>query len=180
KRNASFYSLSGGQKQRLFLTLALVNNPQLVFLDEMTTGLDPAGRRSAWDLIKSIRDRGKTVVLVTHFMDEAEILCDRLAIIDHGRVIAMDTPSGLINKYAPNIKVTFTTDHKDLSWLKQISQVQNISKSGTHITIEGWGPVLALVASELVKHNIIPSDLRVKQSSLEDVFLTLTGKEGNL
>ena len=179
KHKASFSSLSGGQKQRLFITLALVNNPQLVFLDEMTTGLDPAGRRAAWELIKAVRDQGKTVVLVTHFMDEAEHLCDRLAIINHGKVIAMDTPSALINKYAPRIKVTFTTNHQDLSWLKQIPQVQNINRSGTHVVIEGEGPVLALVASELVKHNIIPNNLHVEQSSLEDVFLTLTNKEEN-
>lgn len=179
KRKASFSSLSGGQKQRLFITLALVNNPQLVFLDEMTTGLDPAGRRAAWELIKAVRDQGKTVVLVTHFMDEAEHLCDRLAVINHGKVIAMDTPSALINKYAPRIKVTFTTNHQDLSWLKQIPQVQNINRSGTHVVIEGEGPVLALVASELVKHNIIPNNLHVEQSSLEDVFLTLTNREEN-
>src|SRR5271157_3995276 len=102
KANASFSSLSGGQKQRLFIALALVNHPEVVFLDEMTTGLDPAARHSAWDLIKEIRANGTTVVLVTHFMDEAEELCDRLAIIDKGKLVALDSPAGLTTKYATN------------------------------------------------------------------------------
>ena len=93
KRNASFSSLSGGQRQRLFIALALVSSPEVVFLDEMTTGLDPAARRIAWDLIEQVRDRGTTVVLVTHFMDEAERLCDRVAVVDKGRIIALDTPA---------------------------------------------------------------------------------------
>ena len=97
KRKASFSSLSGGQRQRLFVALVLVNDPEVVFLDEMTAGLDPAARRVAWDLIRAIRDRGTTVVLVTHFMDEAEQLCDRVAIVNQGRIVALDTPQGLIN-----------------------------------------------------------------------------------
>lgn len=98
KKRAAFRSLSGGWKQRLFIALALVGNPELVFLDELTTGLDPVARRTTWELIRELRDRGVTVVLVTHFMDEAEALCDRIAIVDHGRVIAEDTPAGLIAK----------------------------------------------------------------------------------
>jgi ABC-2 type transport system ATP-binding protein len=177
KRKSSFASLSGGQRQRLFIALALVNNPRIVFLDEMTTGLDPAARRVAWDLIRSIRDRGATVVLVTHFMDEAEKLCDRLAIVDQGKIVAMDTPQGLITKYASEVRVIFTTDREDLSWLDEIAQVKKITRSGPRVEVKGNGPVLALVAASLVEHGIAPADLRIEQPSLEDVFLKLTGQD---
>jgi len=175
KRKASFSSLSGGQRQRLFIALALVNNPELVFLDEMTTGLDPAARRVAWDLIRAIRDRGTTVVLVTHFMDEAENLCDRIAIVDRGKIVAADTPQGLITRHVSEVRVIFTTDNKDLSWLEKIPGVLRVTKKGPRVEVEGSGPVLALVAAALVEHGIVPSDLRVEQPTLEDVFLKLTG-----
>jgi len=174
KRKASFSSLSGGQRQRLFIALALVNDPNVVFLDEMTQGLDPAARRVAWELIRAIRDRGKTVVLVTHFMDEAENLCDRLAIVNHGKVIATDSPQGLINTYASQINVLFSTDEPDLSYLEQIKEVEKVARHGSRVEVKGTGAVLALVASALVDHGITPSDLRVEQPSLEDVFLNLT------
>ena len=124
KRKSSFGSLSGGQRQRLFVALALVNSPRVVFLDEMTTGLDPAARRVAWDLIRAIRDRGATVVLVTHFMDEAERLCDRLAIMKAGRIIALDSPQGLIAAHADQIRVRFGSGEQQGStpfcWLRDI------------------------------------------------------------
>jgi len=176
KRKANFASLSGGQRQRLFIALALVNNPRIVFLDEMTTGLDPAARHVAWNLIKSIRDKGTTVVLVTHFMDEAEKLCDRLAIFDRGSIIAMDTPQGLIAKYATEIKVIFTTDVEDLSWLEDIGQVKKISRIGMRVEVQGNGAVVALVSASLVEHGIVPNDLRIEQPTLEDVFLKITGQ----
>jgi ABC-2 type transport system ATP-binding protein len=175
KRKASFSSLSGGQRQRLFIALALVNNPELVFLDEMTTGLDPAARRVAWDLIRAIRDRGTTVVLVTHFMDEAENLCDRVAIVDRGKVVASDTPQGLINKIASEVHVIFTTEKTDLLWLDKVPGVKKVTRQGWRVDVEGSGPVLALVAAALVEHGIVPSDLRVEQPTLEDVFLKVTG-----
>jgi len=175
KRNASFSSLSGGQRQRLFVALALVNNPKVVFLDEMTAGLDPAARHVAWDLIRAIRERGATVVLVTHFMDEAEHLCDRLAIVDQGKLVALDTPQGLITTHANQIRVIFTTDHVDISWLEQIPQVRSVTRHGPRVEVEGSGPVLALVAASLVAHGITPSDLRMEQPTLEDVFLAITG-----
>ena len=175
KRKSSFSSLSGGQRQRLFVALALVNRPELVFLDEMTTGLDPAARHTAWDLIRAIREQGTTVLLVTHFMDEAEQLCDRLAIVDHGRIVATDTPQGLITTYADKIKVIFSTDVKDLSWLEVLPQVSSITKQGQRVEVEGNGPVLAAVAAELASHGILPADLRTEQPSLEDVFLAITG-----
>ncbi|MBT3363973.1 MAG: ABC transporter ATP-binding protein [Chloroflexi bacterium] len=174
KRSASFSSLSGGQRQRLFIALALVNDPKIVFLDEMTQGLDPAARHVAWDLIRAIRDKGKTVVMVTHFMDEAETLCDRLAIVDHGTIIATDTPQGLINTYASKINVLFSTDQSDISYLEQITEVEKVTKHGSRVEVKGTGAVLAVVAHSLVEHGITPSDLRVEQPSLEDVFLNLT------
>jgi ABC-2 type transport system ATP-binding protein len=176
KRNAAFGTLSGGQRQRLLIALALVNNPKMVFLDEMTTGLDPAARHVTWDLIRAIRDRGTTVVLVTHFMDEAENLCDRIAIMNNGKLAAMDTPQNLINTYGNNIKVIFSTERTDLDWLKAVPHVRNFSRHGQKIEVEGDGPVLALVAAELVKHGILPLDLRKEQATLEDVFLKITGK----
>ena len=177
KRNAAFASLSGGQRQRLFVALALVNDPEVVFLDEMTAGLDPAARRVAWGLIRAVRDRGTTVVLVTHHMDEAEQLCDRVAVIDRGRVAAVDTPDGLINRFGGPIGLTFSADRPDLAWLEQIPHVRQVTRKGQRVEVEGTGPVLALVAAELVNHGITPSDLRVRQPTLEDVFLTLTGRE---
>jgi ABC-2 type transport system ATP-binding protein len=175
KRKASFSSLSGGQRQRLFIALALVNNPRVVFLDEMTTGLDPAARRVAWDLIRAIRERGTTVVLVTHFMDEAENLCDRVAIVDRGKIVASDSPQGLITRHAGEVRVIFTTSESDLSWLEKVDGVKKVSVSGPRAEVTGSGPVLALVAAALVEHGIVPADLRVEQPTLEDVFLKLTG-----
>jgi ABC-2 type transport system ATP-binding protein len=175
KRKSSFSSLSGGQRQRLFVALSLINNPKIVFLDEMTTGLDPAARRVAWELVRSIRNRGTTVVLVTHFMEEAQQLCDRLAIIDKGRIIAQDTPHGLINTYAQLIRVIFSTEADDISWLEKVPHVHKVIRNAKRVEVEGDGPVLALVAAELVNHGITPPDLHIEQPSLEDVFLSITG-----
>jgi ABC-2 type transport system ATP-binding protein len=174
KRNAVFSSLSGGQRQRLLVALALVNAPEVVFLDEMTTGLDPAARRTAWDLIRAIRDRGTTVVLVTHFMDEAEQLCDRIAVVDRGVIIACASPQELISAYANSIRVVLSTARNDLSWVEGMEHVRRMARRGPRVEVEGNGPVLALVAAALVNHGIVPSDLRVEQPSLEDVFLALT------
>jgi ABC-2 type transport system ATP-binding protein len=176
KKNASFGSLSGGQKQRLFVALALINQPRLVFLDEMTTGLDPAARRTAWELIRQIREKGATVVLVTHFMEEAQQLCDRLAIIDKGQVAALDSPQGLINTYAKTIKLSFSSNAPDLSWLERIPHVNKVIRRGERVEVEGDGPVLALAAAGLVNHGITPADLHFEQPNLEDVFLTITGQ----
>jgi ABC-2 type transport system ATP-binding protein len=175
KARASFASLSGGQRQRLFVALALVNNPEVVFLDEMTTGLDPAARRVAWELIRKIRERGSTVVLVTHFMDEASELCDRIAIIDKGKLSALDTPHGLIGGYASEFRVVFNCNEPDLSWLLSVECVTRVERSGPQVTVFGHGAVLARVASALVQHGLAPEDLRIERSSLEDVFLKITG-----
>lgn len=177
KRNSSFGSLSGGQQQRLFIALALVNDPKIVFLDEMTQGLDPAARRMAWDLVKAVRNRGKTVVMVTHFMDEAENLCDRLAIVNRGRIVATDSPQGLVNTYATQIKLSFSTDEPDISYLEKISSVNSMNRYGSHVEILGTGSVLPLVAAALAEHDFVPMDLHVEQPTLEDVFLTLTSND---
>ena len=176
KAHATFGSLSGGERQRLFVALALVNRPELVFLDEMTTGLDPAARRVAWELIEQIQERGTTVVLVTHFMDEAERLCDRVAVIHDRRVVALDTPRGLVARYAGTVKVSFTTGHVDLAFLDTVTGVETIERSGHLVTVAGTGPLLARVAAALVAHGLAPADLRTEGAALEDVFLALTGE----
>jgi ABC-2 type transport system ATP-binding protein len=175
KRNAAFHSLSGGQKQRLFVALAVVNEPELVFLDEMTTGLDPAARRDAWDLIREMREHGATVVLVTHFMEEAERLCDRVAIVDRGRIAATGSPQGLIADHAEGVRVAFSTDAPDIGWLAAVPHVSSVERHGPRVEIDGEGPVLAHVAAALLAHDIEPYDLHPETPSLEDVFLSITG-----
>ncbi len=177
KRDAKFGSLSGGQQQRLFVALALANDPQLVFLDEMTTGLDPSSRRVAWDLIRQIRDRGTTVVLVTHFMDEAESLCDRLVVIDSGTVVAEGSPQGLIERHGGGVRVRFSHADGDLGWLLEVPHVSDVSRDRDRYEVRGDGPVLAYVASALVARGIAPIDLRQERATLEDVFLSLTEED---
>ncbi len=177
KRNTQFGKLSGGQKQRLFISLALLNDPKIVFLDELTTGLDPQARRATWDLIRAIRKQGKTVVLITHFMDEVEALADRVAVIDHGRVIAMDTPDDLIASLNTETKLLFSVPNGFLAArLENVSGVSAVYQNDRQITVSGKGPLLANVAAALAQHNIAPLDLRVQQANLEDVFLALTGR----
>jgi ABC-2 type transport system ATP-binding protein len=177
KRNTQFGGLSGGQKQRLFISLALLNDPQIVFLDELTSGLDPQARRATWDLIRAIREQGKTVVLITHFMDEVEALADRVAVIDHGRVIALDTPDDLIASLNRETKVLFSVPNGfQAARLENVSGVSAVNQYDRQITVSGNGPLLANVAAALAQHNIAPADLRVQQANLEDVFLALTGR----
>ena len=176
KAGASFASLSGGQRQRLLVALAVVNEPQVVFLDEMTAGLDPAARRATWRLIEAVRDGGATLILVTHFMDEAEHLCDRLAIVDRGRVVATGSPQGLIAEHGGMQLLHFTTDREDLSFLEAIESVDSVSRRGNRVAVAGTGPVLPLVGAALVRNGIVPADLRLQQATLEDVFLRLTGR----
>lgn len=177
KRNTQFGGLSGGQKQRLFIALALLNDPQIVFLDELTSGLDPQARRATWDLIRAIREQGKTVVLITHFMDEVEALADRVAVIDHGRVIALATPDDLIASLNRETKVLFSVPNGfQAARLENVSGVSAVNQYDRQITVSGNGPLLANVAAALAQHNIAPADLRVQQANLEDVFLALTGR----
>lgn len=177
KRNTQFGGLSGGQKQRLFISLALLNDPEIVFLDELTSGLDPQARRATWDMIRAIRQQGKTVVLVTHFMDEVEALADRVAVIDHGRVIALDTPDNLIASLNTETKVLFSVPNGfQAVLLENVSGVSAVNQYDRQITVSGNGPLLANVAAALAQHNIAPADLRVQHANLEDVFLALTGR----
>jgi len=175
KSNTAFANLSGGQRQRLFVALALVNQPEVVFLDEMTTGLDPAARRVAWDLIEAIQSRGTTVVLVTHFMEEAERLCDRVAIINHGKLVASGAPPRLIADYAGEVQVHFSSD-QPMPWLAEIPFVHSIHQQDGGVDVLGEGPVLAHVGAALVAHGLAPTDLQVRRRTLEDVFLHLTGE----
>jgi ABC-2 type transport system ATP-binding protein len=177
KRDAWFMTLSGGQKQRLFIALALINDPELVFLDELTTGLDPQARRAIWDLVRGIRARGKTVFLTTHLMEEAERLCDRVAIIDRGRIIDIGTPEELIRRHAPEQTVVVATpDETSAGQFRLIPGVESVSGSDGRFTIRGRGDdlvtrVIACVADNRIK----VTDFRTERATLEDVFLNVTG-----
>jgi ABC-2 type transport system ATP-binding protein len=174
RRDTAFADLSGGQRQRLFVALALVGRPEVVFLDELTQGLDPAARRVAWSLVRAVRDRGTTVVLVTHHMDEAQRLCDRLAVVAGGRVVAQGAAQELIARSGGGLVVAFSTDLGDVSWLGDLDPVDTVARHGAHVEVRGRGPVLAVVAAALSRHGASPADLRVEQPSLEDVYMQLT------
>jgi ABC-2 type transport system ATP-binding protein len=177
KRNASFADLSGGQRQRLFIALALVGDPEVVILDELTSGLDPQARRATWELVRAVRDAGTTVVLVTHFMDEAERLCDRLAVVDEGRIVAQGSPRDLIAGLGVEPRVRFTANASELVFLEAVAGVSRVTREGGEAVVHGRGPILARVASALAEHDIDPLNLRAEQPSLEDVFMALTGKQ---
>ncbi|MBM3241189.1 ABC transporter ATP-binding protein [Candidatus Poribacteria bacterium] len=179
KSNAHFAKLSGGLKQRLFIVLALLNDPELVFFDELTTGLDPQARRTMWDLVRNVRDRGKTVFLTTHYMEEAEWLCDRVAIIDRGRIIALDTPENLIRSLDVDSRVVFSVDGTfEMEPLRTLRGVGRIEQSGERVTVYGQGQTLVGdVVNVLTTSGVRFRDLRTEQPTLDDVFLTLTGQE---
>jgi ABC-2 type transport system ATP-binding protein len=177
KRHAWFMTLSGGQKQRLFIALALINDPEVVFLDELTTGLDPQARRAIWDLVRGIRQRGKTVLLTTHLMEEAERLCDRVAIIDHGRTIDIGSPAQLVQRHAPDRTVILVTDDAAAAQrFGAIPQVRSVTTDGAQVTIHGRDADLVTHVIQCVgEHRMRVSDFRTELPTLEDVFLELTG-----
>ncbi len=177
KRNAWFMNLSGGQKQRLFIALALINDPEVVFLDELTTGLDPQSRRAIWDLVRGIRERGKTVFLTTHLMEEAERLCDRVAIIEHGRIIDIDRPDKLVDRHCPERTVVLTTnDPVAEDRFRAIPGVETVNCADSRFTIHGRGDDLVTdVIHCLSENSIRVTDFRTILPNLEDVFLKLTG-----
>jgi ABC-2 type transport system ATP-binding protein len=179
KRDAYFGKLSGGQKQRVFIALALINNPDLAFLDELTTGLDPQARRAMWDEVRSIRERGTTVFLTTHFMEEAERLCDRVAIMDHGKIVALDTPQNLIDSLRAEHRVVFEVDgHLDEESLRAVPGVVRVERIGERVAVYGQKDGLVSgVVGALETGGIHFENLRTEQPTLEDVFLALTGKE---
>jgi len=177
KRNAWFMTLSGGQKQRLFIALALINDPEVVFLDELTTGLDPQSRRAIWDLVRGIRERGKTVFLTTHLMEEAERLCDRVAIIEHGRIIDIDRPDKLVDRHCPERTVVLATANPLAEErFRAILGVETVTLTDSRFTIRGRGDDLVTeVIHCLSENHIRVSDFRTILPNLEDVFLKLTG-----
>jgi ABC-2 type transport system ATP-binding protein len=177
KRSAWFMTLSGGQKQRLFIVLALINDPEVVFLDELTTGLDPQSRRAIWELVRGIRARGKTVFLTTHLMEEAERLCDRVAIIEHGRIVDMDTPEALVRRHCPERSVVLVTETPNAeACFRTIPRVEDVSSRDGRITIRGNGEDLVTqVITCLSENQIQVTDFRTVLPNLEDVFLKVTG-----
>ncbi|MEU5691729.1 ABC transporter ATP-binding protein [Actinosynnema sp. NPDC020468] len=174
---AEYRTLSGGQKQRVSIALALVGKPRIAVLDELTTGLDPQARRDTWSLVEQVRDSGVTVVLVTHFMEEAERLCDRLAVIDAGRVVAIDTPAGLVEKNSAGQRVRFRpTSELDPELLRVLPEVTGVERHGPQFVVSGTGNLLHAVTSVLARNQITAAELRVEQGDLDDAFLHLTGK----
>lgn len=174
KRDSRFMTLSGGQKQRLFIALALIHEPQLVFLDELTTGLDPQARRAIWALVTGIRDKGTTVFLTTHLMEEAERLCDRVAIIEHGRIIELGTPAELVQKHCPERSAVFTSD--DTNVQERMQSLGAVDRSGATYTIRGEGDGFVTgVINVIARERIRVRRFRTETPSLEDVFLKLTG-----
>jgi ABC-2 type transport system ATP-binding protein len=182
KRNAYFSKLSGGQKQRLFIALALLPDPQLVFLDELTTGLDPQARHSIWDLVQDVRSHGKTVLLTTHFMEEAEKLCDRLAIIDHGKIVALDSPAALIRQLGAEERVVFSVEGSlPAGFEETLPGGTRLEVEGKRVSIQGKDgrqiPLVSEVVGLLGSRGIQFNNLHTEQPDLEDVFLSLTGRE---
>ncbi len=177
KRDAWFMNLSGGQKQRLFIALALINDPELVFLDELTTGLDPQARHTIWSLATDIRDQGKTVLLTTHLMEEAERLCDRVAIVEHGRVIEIDTPAALVRRHCPQRTVVFSSDwNGDGERFNTLAGMETVRRDGETYTLAGQGGGFVTEVIRFLSENGVPvSDFRTILPTLEDVFLELTG-----
>jgi ABC-2 type transport system ATP-binding protein len=177
KINTRFKNLSGGQKQRLSIALALIGNPKVAVLDELTTGLDPQARRDAWELIEAIRDRGVTIVLVTHFMEEAERLCDRLALFDSGQIVALDTPAGLVARVDDRQRIRFRPSAPiDHALLTGLPEVTNVERAGAQLVVTGTGNLLLAVTTLLARHQVVAGDLRVEQTSLDDAFVALTGR----
>ena len=183
KSKTPFGKLSGGQKQRLSIALALLGSPRVAVLDELTTGLDPQARRDTWELIEGVRDRGVTIVLVTHFMEEAERLCDRVALIDAGKVVAIDTPAGLAGlagRVEAGQRIQFRPSVPfDDALLAQLPEVTHVIRRGDVVVVTGTDNALNAVTSVLARHQIVAHQLRVDQASLEDAFLALTGKHSD-
>jgi ABC-2 type transport system ATP-binding protein len=178
KRNAWFMTLSGGQKQRLFIALALINDPEVVFLDELTTGLDPQSRRAIWELVRGIRERGKTVFMTTHLMEEAERLCDRVAIIEHGKIIEIGTPADLVRRHCPERTVLLACeDALAEECLRLIPSMESVTRQESQFVLQGKGENFVTDVIRCLSENAIRvTDFRTELPTLEDVFLKLTGR----
>ena len=180
KRDTRYADLSGGQKQRLSVALALIGQPRIAVLDELTTGLDPQARREVWSLIEDIRAGGVTVVLVTHYLEEAERLCDRIAVIDGGRVVALDTPAALASGDAGEQRIRFRPSVPlREGQLSSLPGVTSVERRGDQIVVTGTGDVLGTVVAALAREHIVAQQLRVDQASLEDAFVALTSHEAD-
>ncbi|MDN5852783.1 MAG: ABC transporter ATP-binding protein [Actinomycetia bacterium] len=178
--DAPYATLSGGQKQRLSIALALIGRPRAVLLDELTTGLDPQSRRETWHLIREIRGRGVTVVLVTHLMEEAHHLCDRVAVIDRGRVIALDTPTGLIRGTACSTVMSFIANTQlDSSELERQPDVTSVERDGARVIVNGSDDSVTAILSLLAQRRIVAEQLRVTDATLDDAFLNLVDRSGS-
>ncbi len=177
KRDTQYRRLSGGQKQRLSIALALVGKPKVAILDELSTGLDPQARRETWHLIESIRERGVTVLLVTHLMEEAERLADRVAVIDRGRIIAIDTPAGIVARVDAEQKLRFRPSAPiEDQLLTELPEVTDVERAGSLVVVTGTGNLIHAVTSVLAQHRVVANDLRVEQANLDDAYLALTAQ----
>jgi ABC-2 type transport system ATP-binding protein len=177
KAGTKFAKLSGGQKQRLFIALALVGNPEVVFLDELTSGLDPGARRATWDLVRQVRAGGVTVVLVSHFMDEVEELCDRVAILERGRIAALDTPAGLVDSAGAEYRMRFRAMASlDERWLTAVPGVTTVTRRGSQVDVTGTGDFASAATAELGRRQVLIADLRIEGRSLDSAYVALTGR----
>ena len=178
KATARYADLSGGQKQRLAVALALIGSPEVAILDELTTGLDPQARRDTWETIEEIKRTGVTVVLVTHFMEEADRLCDRIMVVDHGRIAAIDTPAGLIRRIGSEQRMRFRpSEPLEDALLAGLPDVTAVTHDGAQTIVTGSGNVVHSVTALLAQRHVIAQDLRIEQASLEDAYLALTADE---
>ena len=181
KRDTAWKHLSGGQQQRLSIALALIGRPKVAILDELTTGLDPQARRETWHVIESIRDRGVTVLLVTHLMEEAERLADRVAVFGDGRVMAIDTPAGIVSMVDPEQRLRFRPSVAiDDGLLTGLPEVRRVERSGPIVVVTGTGNLIAAVMAVLARHQVVANDLRVEQATLDDAFIALAGRSASI
>ncbi|BDG33669.1 MULTISPECIES: ABC transporter ATP-binding protein [Bacillales] len=178
KVNSYVSKLSGGQRQKLAIILALIANPKIIFLDELSTGLDPQARRSMWELIKGLQKDGKTIYMTTHFMDEAEYLCNRIAIMDKGKVVAVDTVENLIKRFGLEETVVFKADELNLDEIERIAGVTSLERRGSEVCVKGREiNFVNNILNYLGNNQIRYRDLKVIQPSLEDVFLKITAEK---
>ena len=179
RRDAQTSVLSGGQRQRLGVALALVNDPEIVFLDEPTTGLDPAARRSLWDLVLGLKADGRTILLTTHYMEEAEVLCDRLAIMDHGRILELGTVDELISKRFHERAVRFDRlAELPTAELEALPAVVSVKEDGGEVLLytRDVGATIGALLAMTERRGLEPQNLAIRRATLEDVFLDLTGR----
>ncbi|WHX42656.1 ABC transporter ATP-binding protein [Mesobacillus sp. AQ2] len=179
KRNDRIKGLSGGQKQRLAIALALIHDPDIVFLDEPTTGLDPQARRTLWDIVLRLKERGKTIILSTHYMDEAHVLCDRIGIMDQGELITLDTPMNLVKKLQSTSSVEFhLSNPPEQDWFLKMEGVDEVSIKDNFVQLytDDVQVTLTSLIRASAEHQFKIEDLQTRSATLEDVFIHMTGR----